>query len=62
MVMVSRLPAPICANQGPKFADGVTISAIWTETEADEMGNLKLYLQPDVYELIVKTRSKELPG
>ncbi len=47
--------ALIRANQGPKQADGVTITTIWTETKTDDEGRYQLFLQPDVYELLVKS-------
>ena len=37
------------------MADEVLITTIWTETKADDQGRYKLFLQPDVYELLVKS-------
>ncbi|HWA98198.1 MAG TPA: carboxypeptidase-like regulatory domain-containing protein [Pirellulales bacterium] len=47
--------ALIRANQGPKSADGVMITTIWTETKSDDQGRYQLFLQPDVYELLIRT-------
>lgn len=46
--------ALIRANQGPKQADGVVISTIWTETHSDAAGHYRLYVEPDAYEFLVK--------
>jgi hypothetical protein len=46
--------ASIRADQGPKFAQGVGITHIWTETEADASGHYLLYVQPDQYEFQAK--------
>jgi beta-lactamase regulating signal transducer with metallopeptidase domain/protocatechuate 3,4-dioxygenase beta subunit len=46
--------AKIRADQGPKQADGVTITSVWTETKADAHGNYKLYVQPDAYDIQVR--------
>ena len=51
-------PAPgaqLRANQGPKQLEGTIISHLWTETFADAAGRYRLYLQPDEYELFVKS-------
>ncbi len=49
--------ALIRANQGPKRADGVMISDIWTETRTDGDGRYRLYAQADVYDIQVRIRS-----
>ncbi len=43
----------IRANQGPKQADGVHISTIWTETHSDAQGRYRLLVQDDTYDLQV---------
>ncbi|HEY4312222.1 MAG TPA: carboxypeptidase regulatory-like domain-containing protein [Pirellulales bacterium] len=48
----------IRVNQRPKMADGVLIDAIWTETKSDDDGKFTLYLQPDIYELRVKSENQ----
>jgi beta-lactamase regulating signal transducer with metallopeptidase domain/uncharacterized GH25 family protein len=45
--------ASIRANQGPRDADGVSITTIWTETKSDAQGRYKLLLQDDTYDLQV---------
>lgn len=45
--------ALIRAAQGPKEAEGVMITEIWTETRTDEQGKYRLYLQPDSYDIRV---------
>ena len=47
--------APVRANQGPKFATGSVYARVWSETKADDAGKYRLYLQPDEYELRVRT-------
>ncbi|MDQ3622936.1 MAG: carboxypeptidase regulatory-like domain-containing protein, partial [Verrucomicrobiota bacterium] len=50
------MPVPnalIRANQGPKQADGVHISTIWTETHSDAQGRYRLLVQDDTYDLQV---------
>ncbi len=42
------------ADQGPKMADGVLITNIWTETKTDASGNYRLYVEPDDYKFQVK--------
>lgn len=49
--------ALIRANQGPKQADGVTITTIWTETRSDPDGRYRLRVQDDTYDLQVTTSS-----
>ena len=46
--------AIVRANQGPQFAMG-WVSGIWAETKADNSGKYRLYVQPDEYELAVRT-------
>jgi beta-lactamase regulating signal transducer with metallopeptidase domain len=46
--------ALIRANQGPKRADGVMVSDIWTETRTDGDGRYRLYAQADVYDIQVR--------
>ncbi len=46
--------ALIRANQGPKRADGVIITEIWTETRTDAEGHYRLYAQADVYDIQVR--------
>lgn len=43
----------IRANQGPKEADGVHISTIWTETHSNAQGRYRLLVQDDTYDLQV---------
>ena len=43
----------IRANQGPKRADGVSITTNWTETHSDASGRYRLRLQKDTYDLQV---------
>ncbi len=50
-------PAPnafIRADQGPKMAEGVMITSVWTETRAGPDGKYRLYVEPDAYEFLVK--------
>ena len=47
--------ALVRANQGPKFATGSVYARVWSETKADDAGKYRLYLQPDEYELRVRT-------
>jgi beta-lactamase regulating signal transducer with metallopeptidase domain len=49
--------AQIRANQGPKRADGVRITGIWTETRADADGHYRLYAQADTYDIQVRVPS-----
>ena len=44
----------IRVNQGPKRANGVVITVIWTEAKTDEDGRYRLYVQPDEYEFFAK--------
>jgi beta-lactamase regulating signal transducer with metallopeptidase domain/protocatechuate 3,4-dioxygenase beta subunit/5-hydroxyisourate hydrolase-like protein (transthyretin family) len=44
----------IRADQGPKQADGVMITNVWTEAKTDPNGNYKMYVQPDAYDLQVR--------
>ena len=46
--------ALIRANQGPKQADGVVISSIWTETQSKSDGSYRLYVEADTYDIQVK--------
>jgi protocatechuate 3,4-dioxygenase beta subunit len=46
--------ARIRANNGPKRADGVMITEIWTEAKTDEEGRYRMYAQADVYDIQVR--------
>ena len=46
--------ALIRADQGPKNAEGVVITTVWTETKTDASGRYRLYVEPDAYEFLVK--------
>jgi hypothetical protein len=46
--------AVIRADQGPKMADGVVITHVWTDTKSDGSGRYQLYVEPDSYEFQVK--------
>jgi beta-lactamase regulating signal transducer with metallopeptidase domain/protocatechuate 3,4-dioxygenase beta subunit len=46
--------ALVRANNGPKQADGVRITSIWTETQTDPEGRYRLYAQADVYDIQVR--------
>ncbi len=39
------------ANRGPKQADGVQITSIWTEATTDDDGRYRMYAQADVYDI-----------
>ena len=57
--------ARIRANNGPKRADGVMISEIWTEATTDEDGRYRMYAQADVYDIQVRVPGvgvARLPG
>jgi protocatechuate 3,4-dioxygenase beta subunit len=49
--------ALIRANQGPKTADGVVITEIWTEAKTDPEGRYRMYAQADVYDIQVRVPS-----
>jgi hypothetical protein len=49
--------ALIRANQGPKRADGVIITEIWTEAKSDIEGRYRMYAQADVYDIQVRVPS-----
>ncbi|MDR3619077.1 MAG: carboxypeptidase regulatory-like domain-containing protein [Paludisphaera borealis] len=42
------------ANNGPKQAEGVRITEIWTEAKSGDDGRYRLYAQPDVYDIQVR--------
>ena len=44
----------IRANNGPKQADGVMITEIWTEARTDAEGRYRMYAQEDVYDIQVR--------
>jgi protocatechuate 3,4-dioxygenase beta subunit len=46
--------ARIRANNGPKRAEGVMITEIWTETTTEDDGRYRLYAQADVYDIQVR--------
>ncbi|HEY4312221.1 MAG TPA: carboxypeptidase-like regulatory domain-containing protein [Pirellulales bacterium] len=46
--------ALVRANQGPKLGKGFRRSELWTETKTDELGQYRLYLQPDAYSVDVE--------
>ena len=46
--------ALIRADQGPKRADGVMITEIWTEARTDSDGRYRMYAQADVYDIQVR--------
>ena len=46
--------ARIRANCGPKQAEGVRITEIWTEATTDETGIYRMYAQADVYDIQVR--------
>ena len=46
--------ALIRANQGPKRAEGVMISEIWTEARTDSEGRYRMYAQADAYDIQVR--------
>jgi hypothetical protein len=46
--------ALVRANQGPKRADGVMISEIWTEARTDAEGHYRMYAQADTYDIQVR--------
>lgn len=46
--------ARIRAAQGPKRAEGVLITDVWTETISNDDGTYRLYVQPDKYDIQVK--------
>ncbi len=46
--------ALIRANNGPKQADGVMITEIWTEATTDAEGRYRMYAQEDVYDIQVR--------
>ncbi len=46
--------AIVRADQGPKIADGVMITHVWTDAKADAAGRYRLYVEPDGYEFQVK--------
>ena len=46
--------ALIRANNGPKQADGVMITEIWTEAKTDAEGRYRMYAQDDVYDIQVR--------
>jgi beta-lactamase regulating signal transducer with metallopeptidase domain/protocatechuate 3,4-dioxygenase beta subunit len=46
--------ARIRANNGPKRADGVMISELWTEATTDQEGRYRMYAQADVYDIQVR--------
>jgi beta-lactamase regulating signal transducer with metallopeptidase domain/protocatechuate 3,4-dioxygenase beta subunit len=50
----SVIGARVRANNGPKRADGVMISEIWTEATTGVDGRYRLYAQPDVYDIHVR--------
>lgn len=57
--------ALIRANNGPKQADGVMISEIWTEAKTDGEGRYRMYAQADVYDIQVRVPGvgvARLPG
>src|SRR5207302_10662175 len=41
--------ARIRADQGPKTSAGGIITNVWTDTQADESGHYRLYVEPDAY-------------
>ncbi len=46
--------ARIRANNGPKRAEGVMISEIWTEATTEDDGRYRMYAQADVYDIQVR--------
>jgi protocatechuate 3,4-dioxygenase beta subunit len=46
--------ARIRANCGPKRADGVMITEIWTEATTEDDGRYRMYAQADVYDIQVR--------
>jgi len=46
--------ALIRANNGPKMADGVMITEIWTEAKTDKAGRYRMYAQADGYDIQVR--------
>ncbi len=42
------------ANCGPKRADGVMITEIWTEAKTDNDGRYRMYAQADIYDIQVR--------
>ena len=46
--------ALIRASNGPKQADGVRITELWTETTTDDQGHYRLYAQEDLYDIQVR--------
>lgn len=49
---------PIRADSGPKLADGLEITTIWTETKSDKDGHYRLYLAPDSYKVQARVADK----
>jgi hypothetical protein len=47
--------AHLRANQGPKRAEGVVITEIWTEARTDTDGRFRMYVQPDKYDIQVRS-------
>src|SRR4029077_17090356 len=45
------------ANNGPKRADGVMITEIWTEAKTGDDGRYRMYAQADVYDIQVRVPS-----
>ena len=57
--------AQIRANNGPKRADGVMITEIWTEATTGADGRYRMYAQADVYDIQVRVPGvgvARLPG
>src|SRR5690349_24965291 len=48
----------IRADSGPKEADGLQITTIWTETKSDKDGHYRLYLAPDSYKVQARVPDK----
>jgi len=46
--------ALLSADNGPKWADGVSITEILTEATTDDDGRYRMYAQPDVYYILVR--------
>lgn len=46
--------ARIRANCGPKMADGVMLSEIWTEATTDDDGRYRMYAHADIYDVQVR--------
>src|SRR5436190_18153626 len=46
--------ALVRAASSQKQADGVIIGEVWSETKTDNLGNYRMYVAPDKYDIVVR--------